>query len=168
MGKKTGLWIVLLLVLVMGSPLACNTTTLRKEAGSSDVTGTYVYVSIDGHSIPCEPMSRAGSGHQEERYSSVVVSGVMTLQGDGTLLAHNTYVLPSGTVTPRDFKGTYAHVGSGLTIDWEVRPSSKYGSGSKVTVDGSTLTVYHGDNVIVYEKIIEDGKILPAFRAWEN
>jgi len=168
MGKKTRLGIVLLLVLVMGSPLACNTTALRNEARSSDVTGTYVYASIDGHSIPCEPMSRPASGHQEERYSSVVVSGVLTLQGDGTLLAHNTYVAPSGSVTPRDFKGTYAQVGSGLTIDWEVDASSKYGSRSEVTVDGNTLTVSHGDNVIVYEKIIEDGEILPAFRAWED
>ena len=44
-------------------------------------------------------MRRAGSGHQEERHSSVVVSGALTLHGDGTLFLHNTYVLSSSAPT---------------------------------------------------------------------
>ncbi len=140
MSNKTKLKMVLLIVLLAGLPLACKTTTPGKAADSSGFIGTYSLVSIDGHPVPYAPIHEGQQGGPE------VVSSTFTLNGGGTVVSTYNYALPSGETMSRDLKGTYAEAGSDFNVKWE-------GAGqTKVTIEGSTLTMDNHGMLFVYQK----------------
>ncbi len=123
----------------MLSLLACNTIASGSTAESSDFTGTYGLVSIDGHQVPYAPV------HQG-RLAPKVVLGTLTLNRDGTFVSAMDYTLSSGDSMSRDFKGTYAGEGTDLTLKWE-------GAGqTRVTIEESTLSMNNEGMLFTYKK----------------
>ena len=127
--------------LLVGLPLACNTTPRAQATERSGFTGTYSLVSIDGHPVPYTPM-------HEGQQAPEVVSGTLTLNSDGTFTSAMSYRLPDGRVMSRDFRGTYSGKGSKLNLQWE-------GAGqTKAEVEGSTFTYDNHGMLFVHELLV--------------
>ena len=139
MSTKAKLRSVLLVVIVMGLSLSCNTIAPGKAAESFGLTGTYSLISIDGHPVPYAPT-------HEGQQAPEVVSSTLTLNSGGTFVSTMSYANASGGTMSRDFKGTYTREGSDFNLKWE-------GAGqTKITMDGSTLTMDNHGILFVYQK----------------
>lgn len=146
--KATIGFVLVVAVVLVGLPLACKvkreiagtgsnaSPAFGKAAESGDFAGTYNLVTVDGHAIPYAPM------HEGQQAPQIVSSG-LTLNEDGTFVSTMSYNNPTMS---RDFKGTYAKVGADYVLTWE-------GAGqTRVTIDGSTLTMNNEGMLFVYQK----------------
>lgn len=105
---------------------------------TADHTGTYTLVTIDGNKIPYAPPHKGGGAPQ-------VVSGAITLNGDGTFTSAMSYNLPTG-VASRQFSGTYTRNGSRFSLQWK-------GAGTTTaTLEGNTFTMDNEGLLFAYEK----------------
>ena len=125
---------LLLVLLFLGLWLsACN-----QAAGTSELTGTYSLVTIDGHALPYIPSHEGGAPQ--------VVSSTLTLNADGTFRMSMSYGAPSGKTVSRDFSGTYTQEGNVLNMLWK-------GAGkTTATFEGSTLTLNNEGILFAYRK----------------
>lgn len=114
---------------------------IREKASStaetSDHTGTYTLVTINGNKLPYAP-PHAGGAPQ-------VQSGTITLNADGTFTSAMSYNLPTG-VASRNFSGTYTRNGSSFSLQWK-------GAGTTTaTLEGDTFTMDNEGLLLAYRK----------------
>jgi len=131
---KFGIAALVLAAVVAGLSAGC-----KSRPGDPGVADTYNLVLVDGHAIPYAPM------HEGQRVPEVV-SGSLTLNGNGTFVSSMSYAKPAGGTFSRDFKGTYTQKGAEYILKWE-------GAGkTSVTIEGNTLTMNNEGMPFVYEK----------------
>lgn len=136
MDKKVWFGIV---ALALGGVLAGLSTGCTSNPPNTGPGDTYNLVSVDGHALPYAPM------HGGQRVPEVV-SGSITLNGNGTFVSSMSYAKPSGETFGREFKGTYTQKGAEYILNWE-------GAGkTSVTIEGNTLTMNNEGMPFVYEK----------------
>jgi hypothetical protein len=116
-------------------------TGCKNEAGgnaSSDPTGVYALVSVDGKSLPCSLL--------HEGASPTVKSGVFTITADSHCVSQITFSVPDRGDMSREVKATYTRQGADLTMQWE-------GAGMTMGhVEGSTFTMTNEGMVFAYRK----------------
>ena len=146
MSQKVTIGLVVLLVVLVGLPLA-GKLSQRNAAPSTTGTGgtTYNLVSIDGHPIPCSPM-HGGSRAPE------VSGGSFTINNDGTFTGGIQFSNPNVAAMPPPGKdkgqpGTYTRDGNNLMMK---HPGAGYTS---ATIDGDTLTMNNEGMLFVYHKV---------------
>jgi|GEM_PF-2266935 len=130
MRDRTELGITLVLALLAAAlPLACRPTAQQAAPASPDgIAGTYKLVSVGGNPVPKE-------------------SGSITLNDNGTLSSVMDWgVMHFGDGGIHNFRGTYVKQDAGYVLTWE-------GAGqTRVTIDGSKLTMNNEGTLFVYEK----------------
>ena len=110
----------------------------KQVSGPSDVTGTYLLVTIDGRELPYTPAHQGGAPQ--------VVSSTLTLDAGGTFRMSMSYATTPGNSISRDFGGTYTQEGTVLSMLWK-------GAGkTTATLEGSTLTLNNEGILFAYRK----------------
>jgi hypothetical protein len=106
---------------------------------TTDPTGTYTLISIDGHDLPYAPP-------QEGVNSPQVVSSTLTLNADGTFSMTISFRVGSGNPISRDLSGTYTRDGSDFKMQWK-------GAGVTTgTFKGNTFTFNNEGALFAYQK----------------
>ncbi len=109
-----------------------------KVAPSSDFTGSYTLVTVNGNKVPAS-VSHDGAGIE-------IRSGIFTINADGTCSSKMVFVPPSGAEATRDSSATYTREGSKLKMQWK-------GAGLTTgTLEGSTFTMNNEGMVFAYKK----------------
>jgi hypothetical protein len=131
--------LVMMGMLAMGLCLpTCKKAAPTAPTQTSDYTGTYTLVTINGNKIPYTPTHEAGAPE--------VQSGTITLNADGTFTSAMSYGLPDGKVASRDFSGTYTRDGSRFSLQWK-------GAGvNTATLEGNTFTMNNEGVLFAYVK----------------
>lgn len=127
-----------IVVLLLAGGLG-TTSCAGAQAGPErpDPAREYVLVSVDGLSVPADVADHG----MELR----VVSGVMSLEADGTCTSRTVFQPPSRAEMTREVRATYTMAGDSLTLHWE-------GAGTTVGVlQGDTFTMDNAGMVLVYE-----------------
>lgn len=126
-------------LLILASVVLAACSQASKTAESTDFTGTYNLISIDGQPVPYAPVHEGQQGPE-------IVSSNLTLNDDGTFSMTMSYTNPSGGSISRDFTGTYTQQGAKFNLKWE-------GAGqTEVTLKGDTLTLNNEGMLFVYQK----------------
>jgi len=109
-----------------------------RTAADVDLTGIYNLVSVDGKILPCK-LSHAGA-------DMTIISGVFTINTNGTCLSLMNLSVPSRENISREVKATYAQEGDQLIMKWEQ-------AGTTVgKVDGNTFTMTNEGMLLTYKK----------------
>lgn len=110
----------------------------QPASGSAGFAGDYALVSIDGKEVPAT-VTHGGVALR-------VVSGIFTINADGTCHSKTVFVPPAGTEITRDVNASYTVEGAKLTMQWE-------GAGMTIgTVEGGIFTMDNEGMVFVYRK----------------
>lgn len=105
---------------------------------SDEPAGAYALVSVNGNQVPADV--------DHDGVTLKVLSGMFTINDDGTCRSKTVFVVPSGTETEREVNATYTQDGPTLTMQWE-------GAGMTVgVVEGNTFTMDNEGMVFVYSK----------------
>ena len=131
-------------VVLAGIATGCRTNgeqspDLDPAETSTDATGTYNLVSIEGNAIPYAPMHLG-------RRQPQVVAGTITLHEGGTFASTMQYANEAGRTMSRAFSGTYSFDGAEFVLSWT-------GAGrTKATLEEDTFTMNNEGMLFVYEK----------------
>ncbi len=107
-------------------------------APTSDHTGTYTLVTLNGNKLPYTPPHEGGAPQ--------VQSGSITLNAEGTFTSAISYRLPDGKVASRDFSGTYTRDVSRFSLQWK-------GAGTTTaTLESNTFTMDNEGVLFAYRK----------------
>jgi len=109
-----------------------------KVARSSDPTGVYTLVTVNGNPLP------ATIAH--EGVSLRVLSGGFTINADGTCGSKITLVPPGGREATVEVSATYTREGSKLNMQW------KNAGTTTGTLEGSTFTMENEGMMFAYKK----------------
>jgi hypothetical protein len=107
-------------------------------AESSDPTGTYTLITIDGHELPYAP------SHEGEQGPEIVAS-TFTINADGTFLMKMNYKAGSRS-SSRDFTGTYTFENSTFRFEWD------NAGVTSATLEGNTFTMNNEGILFAYRK----------------
>jgi hypothetical protein len=106
-----------------------------KATATTDPTGTYTLVSVDGNKVPCTV--------QHDGRALPVKSGSFVINADGTC---RSQMFLTGRDTPIEVKATYTRDGSKLTMKWQ-------GAGMTIgNVERNTFTMNNEGMVLAYQK----------------
>jgi hypothetical protein len=137
MNRSLAIWATICFVLTVGA-IVSGCTKHYVASDSVGLAGEYVLVSVDGNNLPAT-VSHGGAALK-------VLSGVFTINSDGTCNSKTVFVPPTGNEIEREVAATYTIVGSELTMQWE-------GAGVTVgNVEGDTFTMDNEGMVFVYRK----------------
>jgi hypothetical protein len=128
---------LLAIIIVVLSLTGCSKTP---QAGgeSTNITGSYTLVSVDGKTVPCT-VSHEGT-------DVTIKSGAMTINGDGTYKSESTFSIPQGRDINRVVEATYTVSGNELTMHWK-------GAGTtQGTVNSNTFTMNNEGMIFSYRK----------------
>jgi len=127
----------------MKTPLALLIAALALVAcapplGADDITGSYNLVSIDGNPLPFNPAHEVGAPE--------VISGTLTLAGDGTFQMTMTFATEPNDPVSRSMNGSYILEEGVLKLDWQ-------GSGvTPATVDNRSITLVNEGLSFLYQR----------------
>jgi hypothetical protein len=103
-----------------------------------DHVGVYTLVSVDGNPVPATVF--------HDGVTMDVISGVFTINADGTCSSRTVFVPPTGIQITRDASATYTMDGTKLTMQWD-------GAGvTEGTIVNDMFTLDNEGMILVYMK----------------